>query len=136
MLLKCLKSHFSEHLSTVDMLKGPKDWIPLEGSIFVRFFDYSNENKLKKFCFNSIWNLETVCQHIDIRWQDFSLSKSECLTQPIQIVLSQNEKIFSEFFFCISGIYIKFGILWNKILASHLFVSKITDFKKRAYLNA
>ena len=34
---------------------------------------------------------------MDNRWQVFSLSKSECLTQPIQMRLSQNQKILSQF---------------------------------------
>ena len=33
---------------------------------------------------------------------------------------SQNQKIFSDFFFSISEIYIKFGILWNKRRASEV----------------
>ena len=39
-LLKCLKSLVSEHLWTVNMLKGPKDCLILHGSIFVIFFDH------------------------------------------------------------------------------------------------
>ena len=34
----------------------------------------------------------------DTRWQVFSLTQSESLTPPIQMILSQNQKIFSEFF--------------------------------------
>ena len=56
------------------------------------------ENQLKKLCLSSIWNLETVCWHIDIRWKVFSPSKSECLTQPIQMELSNNLKVFFSFF--------------------------------------
>ena len=32
------------------------------------------------------------------QWQVFSFSKTECLTQRIQMQLSPNQKIFSEFF--------------------------------------
>ena len=58
--LKCLKSPVSEHLWTVNMLRGPKHCLLFE--------------KL------------------------FSLSKSERLTEPIQMQLSPNQKIFSQFF--------------------------------------
>ena len=40
-LLKCLKSPLSEHLWTVNMLKGPKDYLKLHGSFFVIIFDNS-----------------------------------------------------------------------------------------------
>ena len=78
------------------------------------------ENKLKKLCFSSIWNLETVCWHIHTRWQIFFLSKSECLMKPIRMLLFQNQKTFSEYFFCISRIYIRVGIFWKKRWASEV----------------
>ena len=56
------------------------------------------KNQLKNLCFSSIRNLETVCEHIDTQSQALSLSKSECLTQTIQMQLSRNQKVFSEFF--------------------------------------
>ena len=43
-LLKWLKNSVSEHLWTVNMFKGPKDCLNLDGSVFVIFFDHS-ENK-------------------------------------------------------------------------------------------
>ena len=96
--LKCLRSLVSEHLWTVTMLKVPKDCLNLHGSIFVIFFDNFEKNQLEKFCFLSIWILETVCKHTQTRWQVFSLVKSKCLTQSIQMQLSQNQKVFSLFF--------------------------------------
>ena len=48
-----------------------------------------------------------------------SLTKSKCLTQPIQMQLSRNEQIFS-IFLCISGMYIKFEKLWKRIWASEV----------------
>ena len=47
-LLKCLKSYVSEHLWTVNMLKAPKDYLILHGSIFVIFFDHSERNSSRK----------------------------------------------------------------------------------------
>ena len=43
-LLKWLKRSMSKHLWTVNMLKGPKDCLNPDGSIFVTFFDHF-ENK-------------------------------------------------------------------------------------------
>ena len=50
----------------------------------------------------------------------YSVSKNEWLRQRIRMQLSPNQKIFSEFFFFISGIYIKFEILWKKTWASEV----------------
>ena len=35
---------------------------------------------------------------MDFQWQVFSLSKSECLTKPIQMQLSHNRKTVAQFF--------------------------------------
>ena len=78
------------------------------------------ENQLEKFCLSIIWNLQTVFYHIDNRWKLCSLSKSECLTQPVQRQLSRNWKHFSEFFFCISEISIKFQILLTRRWATEI----------------
>ena len=50
----------------------------------------------------------------------YFLSKSECLTQPIQMQLSQKEKNIFSIFFCISENCIKFGILWNRRWSSEV----------------
>ena len=72
------------------------------------------ENRPEHSCFSSMWHLETVCKDIDTQSQAFSFSRSEYLTQPIQMQLSPNQKIFCEFIFCISTIYIQFEILWKR----------------------
>ena len=79
-LLKWRKSPVWEHVWTVNMLKYPKDRLNLHSSIFLTFLISLKGNHPKKFCYSSIWNLETVCYLIDTRWQVFSLSKSGCLT--------------------------------------------------------
>ena len=119
-LLKCIKSPVSEHLWTVNMLKCPKDCLSLHGSIFLIFLITLKENQLHKFCFSSVCNLETVCYHINTRWQAFCLSKPECLSQPIQMQISPNHKIFSEFFSAFSQSTLNFGILWKKWWASEV----------------
>ena len=35
---------------------------------------------------------------MDIQWQVFSISKSECLTKPFQMQLSHNRETFAQFF--------------------------------------
>ena len=56
------KKPLSEHLWTVNMLKYPKDCLNLHGSIFLSNVSVAlKENHLKKFCFSSIWNLQTAC---------------------------------------------------------------------------
>ena len=97
-LLKCLKIPKPEHLWAVNMLRGQKHCLNQYGSILSYFIISMKKNQLEKFSLSSIWNLETVRLHIDTRWKVFSLSKSECLTQPIQMQLSPNQKLFSEFF--------------------------------------
>ena len=49
--------------------------------------------------------------------------------------ISKSEKNFW-IFFCISGIYIKFEILWKKDEPQRWFVAEIMDCKKRGSLNA
>ena len=49
--LKCLKSLVSEHLWTVNMLKGPKYYLILYGSIFVIFFDNSEMKAARNILF-------------------------------------------------------------------------------------
>ena len=55
------KATVSEHLWTVNMLKGPKHCLNMDGSIFVMFLITLKKNHLQKVYFRSIWNLETVC---------------------------------------------------------------------------
>ena len=50
-LLKCQKSPVSEHLWTVNMLKGPKHCMNLHDSIFVTFFDHFERKSVPKNLF-------------------------------------------------------------------------------------
>ena len=52
--LKCLKSLVSEHLWTVNMLKGPKDCLNLHDRNFLIFFDHSERKNVRKIIFSSI----------------------------------------------------------------------------------
>ena len=62
------------------------------------FWELWKKNQLENFYVSSIWNLQTFCEHIDTQWKLFSLNKSECLTQPIQMQLSKIEKYLLCFF--------------------------------------
>ena len=54
-LVKCLKGHVSEHLWTVNMLRGPKHCLNQHGSVFVVFFDQDERKSAqKKFYLTSI----------------------------------------------------------------------------------
>ena len=65
----------------------------------------------------------------------FSLSKSECLTQPIQMQLSRNRKIFSKFFSSFPKAKENFRYFEKKAEPQRLFVSETIDCKKSEYLN-
>ena len=95
------------------MLKGRKHCLNMHKSIFVIFLCTLKGYQVEKLCFSSIWNSEIVCYHIDTRWQVFSLSKCECLAEPIQMQLSQNLRLLAQFSL-ISVIYIKSWILWKR----------------------
>ena len=81
---------------------------------FSRIFLSISKIFRSKFCFSSIWNLDTVCLLIDTRWRVISLSKCKCFAQPIQMQLSTNQKIFAKIFFCITRIYMKFWDIWKE----------------------
>ena len=50
-LLICPKSPVSEHLWTLNILKGPKHCKNLHGSIFITFFDHSERKSARKYLF-------------------------------------------------------------------------------------
>ena len=65
------------------------------------------------------------------------LSKSECLTKPIQMQLPQNQKnIFFNFFPHFRNLQKIWNTLKNKNESPMLFLSEIIDCKKWSYLNA
>ena len=65
-----------------------------------------------------------------------SLSQSECLTQPIQMLLFSNEKIFSEFFSAFPESTSNLKFFEKNDESQRIFFSEIKDCKKRGYLNA
>ena len=94
------------------------------------------ENRPEHIRFSSIWNLETVCKHIDTHSDAFSLSKSEYLTQPIQMQLSLNQKMFSEFFSSFPQSTYNLKYFEKKDDPQRLFLSQFIESKMWGYLNA
>ena len=119
--LKYLKSPVSEHLRTVNMLKNTKDCLNLHGSIFFVFSDHSERKSAPKFCFRSLWNLETVCEHIDTRWNAMipKIKKKKSLN--FLLVFRNLRKLCNP--------------LKKKDECQTLFVSQIIDCKKWGHLN-
>ena len=79
------------------MLKGPKHCLNLDGSIFVIFL-ITLEKELV------VYEILRLLVNILTPDEVFSLSKSECLMQPVQMLSSQNQKIFSELFSAFSKV--------------------------------
>ena len=82
---------------------------------------------------DSIQNLEYFeekdqCQ---TRWKVFSLSKSEGLTEPIQMQLSQNENIFSEIFSAFTDSIQNLEYFEEKDQCQSWFLSEVKDCKSR-----
>ena len=65
-----------------------------------------------------------------------SLSKSDCLTEPIQMQLPQNQKISSEFLSAFPESTLNLEYFEKEKEPQRLFLSEIIDCKKPGYLNA
>ena len=136
-LLKWRKSLVSEHLRTVNMLKGPKHCINLQGSIFLMFFDQSEKKISSKNFFLVVYEILTLLVNILTPDDKYSLS--------VKAGVSRNQfkryylkiKIYLvNFFLHFQNLHKICNILKEKVsLRSHFF-SEITDCKKRGYLNA
>ena len=86
----------------VNISEGNQLW---GSSFLLKYFkvyvDSDNaEKNFENICWftdKCIW-IGCVRQQRIVRWQVFFLSKSDCLTQPIEMQLSQDQKIFPQFF--------------------------------------
>ena len=65
-----------------------------------------------------------------------SLSKNECLKQPIQIILSPNQKLLSEFFSTFRKSTQNLEYFEKQDKPKRLFVPQIKDYRKLGYLSA
>ena len=117
-LLKCRKSPLSEHLWTVNMLKGPKDCFNLHGSIFAIFFDnYERKSAPKVFFWNYLRSWDCFLRYWQPMTTILSHQKRMFNATNSNAIISKS-KIICWIFFCISGIYIKSVTLWKKRWAS------------------
>ena len=92
------------------------------------------ENQLEKL-FSAL--SETLKLFVNILTPDdkYYLSKSQSLTQPIQMQLSLNQKIFCQFFSAFPEATQFLGYFEKMMSLRGCFFSKIIDWKKRGYLN-
>ena len=126
-LIKCIKRSESQHLWTVNILKALKHCSTLLRSSFSYFLVTRRELKCKKFCLCSIWNLQTVCQHIDSRWQVFSLVKTVQHSQFKWYYLGDWKTFYESWILK----YLK-----KKHDPHRWCIFEIIDSKRRCYLNA
>ena len=63
-----LNSALSKHPSTVNMLKRPKHLWSLHESTFIIFYFTFRETDSENVSLSDMWNLKTICDHIDCRW--------------------------------------------------------------------
>ena len=73
---------------------------------------------------------------MDSRWRVFSLGKSECLAQPIQMQLYQKIEIFYQFLSKFLKSTSSFEHFEKKDEPHRWFISEVIDCKERGYVNA
>ena len=135
-LLKCLKGPVSEELWTVNVLKSPKPFLNLHGSIFVRFFDNSEKKISPKSSFLVVCEIYRLLVNILTPDDKYYLSvKTSVFANQFNCNYIEIKKFFSSFF-CISEICKKLWILWRKYEPQRWFVFDIIDCNKQSYLSA
>ena len=60
----CLKSPVLQRSLTVDMLKGPKNFLKLNGNTFIISFHHSEKMELGNVSLSYMWSLRPLCKHI------------------------------------------------------------------------
>ena len=73
-LLKCPKPPVSEHLWLVNMLRGPKNCLNPDGSIFLKFFDHSETKSAPKTLFLAVSEILRLFVNILAPDDKYSLS--------------------------------------------------------------
>ena len=112
-LLKRRKGLASAHHSAINLLTGSKHCWSQHGTTIFLLFNEIEIIELEDVCLSHIWNLRTVCSHVDYRWQVFPLLYAEFLTTISKAFLSKRNGCFS-IFYCISEMCMKFRTLWKK----------------------
>ena len=118
-------------------VKGPRDCFNLHRNIFCHIFWSLWKGFRSRNSFLVVSEIVRVFVNIMTPDDNHSLlKKSDCLTQPIQMVLSQNQKIFSRFFYAFPESTWNMEYCEQKDELQRLFVSQIINSKKQGYLNA
>ena len=154
---KCLKSSFSEHPSTVNMLKGAKHLLNLDGSTFITFFIDLKERDLENVSLSNMWAWEHF-YHISSLWgklswkmsvllicgilgpcvntltadNKYSLQNRATVLQPIQVQLSKKQSTFSQIFVTFLKSKSIFKHFERKNDPQSLCISEITKRERRA----
>ena len=112
-LLKRLKGLASAHHSAKNVLTGSKHcWSQHGASIFL-LFNEIEIIELENVCLSHNWNLQTVCSHVDSRWQELPSLYADFLTTISKAFISKRNGCFS-IFYCISEMCMKVRTLWKK----------------------
>ena len=94
---KCLKSPVSEDSQTNNMANGSKHCCNLNGFTFTIFLKHFNFSCLGKVSFSNTQNPKMLVNTLTADDKHYLLNRNN-LAQPIQIQLSEKQKIFCEFF--------------------------------------
>ena len=112
-LLKRLKGLSSALYLVINVLTGSKHcWSQHRSTIFL-FFNEFEIIELENICLSHIWNLQTVCKHVDSRWQVFPSLYADFLTTTFKAFIAKRNGCFS-IFYCISEICMKFRTFRKK----------------------
>ena len=112
-LVKRLKGLASAHHSVINVLPVSKHcWSQHRTTIFL-FFNEFEIIELENICLSHIWNLRTVCKHVDSRWQVFPSLYADFLTTTFKAFSAKRNGCFS-IFYCISEMCMKFRTFRKK----------------------
>ena len=112
-LLKRLKDLASAHHSVINVLTGSKHCWSQHGTTIFLLFNEIEIIELEDVCLRHMWNLQTVCSHVDSRWQVFPSQYADFLTTISKALISKRNGCFS-IFYCISEMFMKFRTFWKK----------------------
>ena len=113
-LLKRLKGLASAHHSVINVLTGSKHCWSQHGTTILLLFNEIEIIELEDVSLSHIWNLPTVCSHVDSRWQVFSSLYADFLKRTSNTFITKM-KVFLTIVGCISDMVVKFRTFWKKI---------------------
>ena len=134
-LLKCINGLVSENPTVVNVLTSPQNSWNLQKSTVILLFNHFSQTESKKSFLIRFETLELVVNRLSTI-DEYFRNIRENLPPPIERQLSKKSINNILMFYCIFGMYIKFGTLWKSIepLTSPSFV--VINLERRDYLNA